>query len=151
MIGASGEQIGVLPLEEGLQKARENDLDLVEVAPQASPPVCRIMDYSKYKYDQEKKGREARKKQRTVHIKEIKFKPKIEEHDYQVKLHHLMRFLKRGDRVKVTLWFRGREMAHQEIGREILARVAKDSATLGEVERGPVLEGRHMVMIILPK
>ena len=124
---------------------------MVEVAPQASPPVCRVMDYSKYKYEQEKREKEARKKQRVIHLKEIKLKPKIEEHDYQVKLQHLLKFLKRGDRVKVTLIFRGREMAHTDIGRQILERMAQDISSVGEIEKGPVLEGRSMLMHVAPK
>ncbi len=151
VIDENGEQLGIISRDEGLRIARERELDLVEVAPQAVPPVCRVMDYSKYKYEQEKREREARKKQKNVHIKEIKLKPKIEEHDYQVKLQHLLRFLKKGDRVKVMLTFRGREMAHQEIGRQILDRLCKDSSSLGEVESGPFFEGKSIILSIIPK
>lgn len=151
VIGENGEQIGVVPANEGLKLAKEKNLDLVEVAPTAKPPVCRIMDYSKYKYDQEKKERLARKKQRVIHIKEIRLKPNIEEHDYQTKLHHLQRFLKRGDKVKVALMFRGREMAHVDVGRQLMDRLMKDLSEVGEVERPPILEGRFMVMFMAPK
>lgn len=136
---------------EGLRLAREKDLDLVEVAPQSNPPVCRIMDYSKYKYDQEKKEREAHRKQKTVHLKEIRLKPKIEEHDYQVKLAHLEKFLKRGDKAKVTLIFRGREITHPERGRQIMDRFAQDLSEVGALEKGPVAEGRTIVMVLTPK
>lgn len=151
VIGESGEQIGVISVVEGLRLAKEGGLDLVEVAPMAKPPVCRIMDYSKYKYDQEKKERIARKKQRVVHIKEIRLKPNIEEHDYQTKLHHLIRFLERGDKAKVTLMFRGREMAHVDAGRQLMDRLMKDLSEVAEVERPPVLEGRFLVMQLTPK
>jgi translation initiation factor IF-3 len=151
VIGENGEQIGVLLASEGLKLAKERSLDLVEVAPKANPPVCRIMDLSKYKYDQEKKERLARKKQRVIHIKEIRLKPNIEEHDYQTKLRHLKRFLGRGDRAKITLMFRGREMAHIDIGRQLMDRLMKDLSELAEAEKPPVLEGRFMVMIMTPK
>lgn len=151
VIGEDGEQIGVVAASEGLRLARERNLDLVEVAPKANPPVCRIMDFSKYKYDQEKKERLARKKQRAIHIKEIRLKPNIEEHDYQTKLHHLKRFLERGDKAKVTLMFRGREMAHIDTGRNLMDRLMKDLSELAEVEKPPVLEGRFMVMMVAPK
>lgn len=146
LIGPDGEQMGVVPTQDALQKAQEFGLDLVEVASQATPPVCRIMDYSKYKYDQEKKEKEARKHQRVMHLKEIKIKPNIEEHDYQVKLFHLRRFLTRGDKAKVTMTFRGREMSHMDIGRKILDRVISDLAEVGEVENGPTREGRNIII-----
>jgi translation initiation factor IF-3 len=123
----------------------------VEVAPAAKPPVCRIMDYSKYKYEQEKKEKQAKKHQKKVHVKEIKLRPKIGEHDYQVKLRHIERFLTRGDKVKVTLAFRGREMAHQEIGRKVLDRFIKDASNFGQVEKGPVTEGRFVNTVFGPK
>lgn len=151
LIGSEGDQLGVVEIQEALKRATEQGLDLVEVSPQASPPVCRIMNFSKFKYDQEKKEKAARKKQRVIHVKEIRFKPKIGEHDYQVKLHHVQRFLKRGDRIKVTLVFRGREMAHQELGRSILNRFAKDISDMGEVEKGPLSEGRNLIMIVSAK
>jgi len=131
--------------------AQEAGLDVVEVAPNVNPPVCRVMDYSKFKYEQEKREREAKKKQHIVHFKELKFGPKIEEHDYQVKFHHLEKFLKRGDRVKISMRFRGRQMAHVDIGRNILDRVIKDAYDFGEVEKPPVMEGRMITMIFMPK
>lgn len=126
-------------------------MDLVEIAPTAVPPVCRIMDYSKYKYEQEKREKEARKKQKVVHIKEIRLGPKIEEHDYQFKLKNLQEFLKRGDKVKVTMMFRGREMAHVDLGRKILDRLSSDISSVGEIEESPRLEGRFINMIIRAK
>ena len=126
-------------------------LDLVEVAPNINPPVCRVMDYPKFKYEQEKREREARKKQHVVHIKELKVGPKIEEHDYQVKLNHLEKFLKRGDRVKITMRFRGRQMEHIDLGRKVLNRLISDSQGFGEVERSPVLDGRVLGMAFTPK
>jgi translation initiation factor IF-3 len=143
--------LGVTTVEEGLSQAETSGLDLVEVAPQAKPSVCRIMDYSKYKYDQEKKEKQAKKHQKKTRLKEIKVRPKIEEHDYQVKLKHAERFLTRGDKVKVTLRFRGREMAHQELGRRVMDRVIKDIAAIGQVERGPITEGRLILLILAPK
>ena len=131
--------------------ATKYELDLVEVAPQVKPPVCRIMDFSKYKYDQEKREREAKKHQKTMHLKEIRVKPNIEEHDYDIKLKHLIEFLKKGDKVKVTLMFRGREMAHRDIGRRVVDRFATDTQGVGVVEHGPVFEGRMITMVIAPK
>lgn len=126
-------------------------LDLVEVAAGVNPPVCRIMDYSKYKYEQEKKEKLAKKHQKKMRLKEIKLRPKIEEHDYQVKLRNLERFLSRGDKVKVTLMFRGREMAHQELGRRIIDRFMKDSTNISQVEKGPLSEGRFINLVLAPK
>jgi len=143
--------LGITSVEEGLSQAQEKGLDLVEVAPQAKPAVCRIMDYSRYKYEQEKKEKLAKKHQKKVHLKEIKLRPKIEEHDYQVKLKQLQRFLSRGDKVKVTLAFRGREMRHQELGRRILDKFIKDSSHIGQVEREPVTEGRFVNAILAAK
>lgn len=151
VIDENGEQMGVVSVTEGLRIAKEKNLDLVEIAPKANPPVCRIMDFAKYKYEQEKKERLARKKQKIVHIKEIKVKPNIEEHDYQTKLRHLKRFLGRGDKVKVTLMFRGREMAHVDIGRKLMDKLMKDLSELAEIEKTPALEGRFMVMVMTPK
>lgn len=151
LVGPDGEQMGIVPTQDALQRAQEVDLDLVEVASQASPPVCRIMDYSKYKYDQEKKAKEARKHQKIVHLKEIKIKPNIEEHDYQVKLYHLRRFLARGDRAKLTMVFRGREMSHMDIGRKILDRVVSDLVEVGEVESAPKREGRSIIVNFIPR
>jgi len=131
--------------------AKDAQLDLVEVAPTAAPPVCRIMDYSRYKYEQEKKEREAKKKQKVIHLKEIKLGPNIEEHDYQVKLNHLKRFLERGDKTKVTIWFRGREMAHTNKGRILLDRAARDLSGISEIEDAPKLDGRRMIMVLKAK
>jgi len=127
------------------------ELDLVEVAPQVKPPVCRIMDFSKYKYEQEKREREAKKHQKQFHIKEIRMKPNIEEHDFDIKLKHTIEFLKEGNKVKVTLMFRGREMAHRDIGRRVIDRFAKDIQETGMVEHGPLLEGRMITMIVAPR
>ena len=152
MIDQNGEQAGVVQLQEGIRRAQEAGLDLVEVAAQAQPPVCRIMDYSKYKYEQEKKQREAKKKQHIIHIKELKLKPNIEEHDYQVKHAHLRKFLERGDKTKVTMMFRGREVQHMERGRVVLDRLMKDVADIGEVIEPPVtMFGRTIVMTFGPK
>ena len=131
--------------------AREAELDLVEVAATAVPPVCRIMDFSKFKYDQEKKEKEARKKQKVIHLKEVKYHPFIEENDYQVKLHSIERFLKEGDKAKITMVFRGREMNYVDKGRKVLERLSQDISPLGEVERPPVLEGKMITMIVMPK
>ena len=136
---------------EAVKRAEEAGLDLVEVAPTASPPVCRIIDYKKYKYEQEKREKEARKKQKVVHIKEIRMGPKIGEHDYQFKLRYLEDFLKRGDKVKVTMMFRGREMAHVDLGKKILDRLSSDISSIGEIEEAPRLEGRFMNMVIRAK
>ena len=151
MIGDAGEQLGVLPVFEGIRLAREKGLDLVEVAPQSVPPVCRIMDYSKFKYELSKREREAKKHQRVMHLKEIKFKPHINEHDYQVKLAAVRKFLERGDKTKVTMVYRGREMAHMELGRRVVDRVLQDLADLSTVEKTPSLEGRFMTMVVSPK
>ncbi len=131
--------------------AKEASLDLVEVAPNSRPPVCRIMDYSRYKYEQSKKEKLARKKQKNIELKEIKLKPKIGEHDYQFKLRHAQRFLKKGDRVKITLAFRGREIVHPDLGRKILERFSRDIAPIGEILKEPTREGRFLIMIIVPK
>jgi len=150
-VGPDGKQIGILPLAEAQRLADEAELDLVEIAPEAKPPVCRIMDYGKYRFELGKKLREARRKQKQVHVKEIKFRPGTDEGDYQVKLRNLRRFLTEGEKAKVTLRFRGREMAHQEIGLRLLERVEQDLADLGVVEQRPKLEGRQLVMVIAPK
>lgn len=145
-----GEQIGVRPIDEARWLARELGLDLVEVAPDARPPVCRLMDYGKYKYEQSVKQREARKKQTRTVIKEVKFRPKIDKHDYQVKMRRAVQFLEENDKVKVTMMFRGREVTHPEIGREILQRLADDVADYGEIEMRPKMEGRNMTMQLAP-
>ncbi len=151
LIGAEGEQVGIVSLEEALAASDEADLDLVEIAPQADPPVCRLMDYGKFLFQENKKKQSARKKQQQVHVKEVKFRPGTGEGDYQTKLRNLVRFLTHGDRAKVTMWFRGREMAHQELGRQLLQRVEQDLAEYAKVEQEPRLEGRQMVMMLAPK
>jgi translation initiation factor IF-3 len=150
LIGADGENVGVVSPERGLELAEQAGLDLVEISPNASPPVCKIMDYGKYKYEQQKRESEARKKQKIIEIKEVKFRPNTDTHDYDVKMRNVTRFLEAGDKVKVTLRFRGREMAHQNLGRELLERVAEDVEGLGKVENMPKMEGRQMVMMIGP-
>lgn len=151
VVGEEAEQLGVMAIQDALKRAEEAGLDLVEVAPTAVPPVCRIIDYSKYKYEQEKREKEARKKQRVVHIKEIRISPKIGEHDYQFKLRNLEDFLKRGDKVKITMMFKGREMAHVSIGRKVLERLSSDISAIGEIEETPRLEGRFINMVIRAK
>jgi len=151
LIGEDGTQLGIVSLTEALLKAEDADLDLVEIAPQAQPPVCKIMDYGKYKYHEQKRQHEARLKQKQIQVKEIKFRPRTDEADYQVKLRNLIRFLSEGDKAKVTLRFRGREMAHQEFGLHLLQRVEADLAEYGTVEQNPKLEGRQMVMVLAPK
>lgn len=151
LIGTEGEQVGVVSIAEALRIAEEAELDLVEVAADAKPPVCRIMDYGKYLFEENKKKHAARKKQKQIQIKEVKFRPGTEEGDYQVKLRNLVRFLEDGDRAKITLRFRGREMAHQELGLKLLKRIEADLAEVGTVEQFPRMEGRQMVMVIVPK
>ncbi|MBA3563001.1 MAG: translation initiation factor IF-3 [Gammaproteobacteria bacterium] len=151
VIGVDGEQAGVMSREAALGLASEVGLDLVEVSPNAEPPVCRIMDYGKYLFEQNKKAQGARKKQKQIHIKEVKFRPGTDEGDYQVKLRNLIRFLSGGDKTKVTLRFRGREMAHQELGAKLLERVRNDLQEYGGVEQFPQMEGRQMIMVIAPK
>jgi len=138
-------------LEEALAASEESELDLVEIAPTADPPVCRLMDYGKFLFQENKKKQSARKKQQQVHVKEVKFRPGTGEGDYQTKLRNLIRFLTHGDRTKVTMWFRGREMAHQDLGRQVLKRVEQDLAEYAKVESEPRLEGRQMVMMLAPK
>jgi translation initiation factor IF-3 len=150
LVGPDGGQIGIVSTQDALRRARELDLDLVEVAPQAVPPVCRIMDYGKYKYEKDIRQKEARKKQARIEVKEIKFRPKIDPHDYATKKGHVERFLKSGARVKVTIMFRGREMAHTELGRKILDRLVEDLKELAVVDAYPKLDGRNMVMVIAP-
>jgi len=149
-VGADGAQVGVVSTQDALRMARELDLDLVEVAPQADPPVCRIMDYGKYKYERDIRQKEARKKQSRVEVKEIKFRPKIDPHDYATKKGHVERFLKAGAKVKVTIMFRGREMAHTELGRKILDRLVGELGDTVVVESMPKQEGRNMIMVIAP-
>jgi len=151
VVDESGKQIGIMPIEEARARAEEAGLDLVEIAPNADPPVCKIIDYGKFKYQLSKKAQEARKNQKTTQLKEIKFRPKIDEHDYQFKKNHIIRFLTAGHMVKVTVMFRGREMVHTEMGRRILDRLIVDLEELARVEREPKLEGRNMSMIFAPK
>ena len=151
VINADGEQAGVMSIASALELARSQTLDLVEVSPNAEPPVCRIMDFGKFIFEQNKKAQSARRKQKQVHVKEIKFRPGTDEGDYQVKLRKLREFLEHGDKAKVTLRFRGREMAHQDLGAKLLARVRDDLEELGLVEQMPQMEGRQMIMIIGPK
>ena len=150
LIGAEGEQVGVVGIRAALQMAEEAGVDLVEIAPLAQPPVCRIMDYGKFKYQEAKKAHEAKLKQKQVQIKEIKLRPGTDENDYQIKLRNMTRFLEEGDKVKVTLRFRGREMAHQEFGMRQLERIKADLENFGLVEQMPKMEGRQMIMVIAP-
>ena len=149
-MGADGAQIGIVSTQDALRQAQDLDLDLVEVAPQATPPVCRIMDYGKYKYERDVRQKEARKKQQRVEVKEIKMRPKIDPHDYGIKKGHVIRFLQAGARVKVTIMFRGREMAHTELGRRLLDHLTGDLQELATVETYPKLDGRNMVMVLAP-
>ncbi|MFQ5599941.1 MAG: translation initiation factor IF-3 [Candidatus Krumholzibacteriia bacterium] len=151
VVGDDGEQLGVLPTREALAKARELGFDLVEVAPKSRPPLCRIMDYGKYKYEQAKKAKLARKRQHQVVVKEIKMRPKIEPHDYEFKKKHIVEFLEHGDKVKVTLMFRGREMAHTNLGRVLLDQLASELADVGKVEAPARQEGRTMVLLLAPQ
>ncbi|WP_425353563.1 translation initiation factor IF-3 [Roseovarius aestuariivivens] len=150
LIGADGENVGVVSPEKGMELAEQAGLDLVEISPNATPPVCKVMDYGKFKYEQQKRESEARKKQKIVEVKEVKFRPNTDTHDYDVKMRNVMRFLEHGDKVKVTLRFRGREMAHQDLGRDLLQRVATDVEGVGKIENMPKMEGRQMIMIIGP-
>nr|WP_260519240.1 translation initiation factor IF-3 [Aliiroseovarius sp. M344] len=149
-MGAEGENVGVVTPAQAMVMAQEAGLDLVEISPNAAPPVCKIMDFGKFKYEQQKRESEARKKQKTIEVKEVKFRPNTDTHDYDVKMRNVFKFLENGDKVKVTLRFRGREMAHQNLGRELLERVAEDTKDVGKVENMPKMEGRQMVMMIGP-
>jgi translation initiation factor IF-3 len=151
LISPEGEQLGILPIEEALALAHERDLDLVEVAPNERPPVCRVMDYGKYKYQQAKRSQEARKRQKVIQVKEIKMRPKTEEHDYQFKMRHAHRFLEEGNKVKVSLLFRGREMDHVELGQRLLDRIITDCKDVSSVEQHPRLEGQTLSLILAPK
>lgn len=150
LIGAEGENVGVVTPAQAMAMAEEAGLDLVEISPNANPPVCKIMDYGKYKYAQQKRESEARKKQKVIEVKEVKFRPGTDKHDYDVKMKNVFKFLEKGDKVKVTLRFRGREMAHIDLGRELLERIAADVTEHGKVENMPKMEGRQMVMMIGP-
>lgn len=151
VITATGEQLGVLPIEEALTAAEDRGLDLVEVAPNARPPVVKIMDYGKYKFEEAKAARAAKKKQHVIHLKEVKFRPGIDDHDFEFKTRHAREFLQDGNKVKVTMMFRGRQLAHVEIGRAVLDRVAEVLEDVGKIEMQPKLEGRNMTMVIGPK
>ncbi|MEC7761918.1 MAG: translation initiation factor IF-3 [Pseudomonadota bacterium] len=150
LIGAEGENIGVVSPQRGMELAEQAGLDLVEISPNATPPVCKIMDFGKFKYETQKREAEARKNQKTIEVKEVKFRPNTDVHDYDVKMKNVVKFLEKGDKVKVTLRFRGREMAHQNLGRELLERVAEDTKEIGKVENMPKMEGRQMIMMIGP-
>ncbi|MDI3534558.1 MAG: translation initiation factor [Thermosediminibacterales bacterium] len=151
VIDINGNQIGIMQTKQALKLAREKQYDLVKVAPQAKPPVCRIMDYGKYKYEQSKKEKEARKKQKVINIKEIRMSPNIEEHDFQVRVRNALRFLKDGNKVKATIRFRGRQITHSALGQEVLERLAEELKDFGVIERKPKVEGRNMIMILAPK
>ena len=150
-IDPNGEQLGVLDTFDAIRKADDFGLDLVEVQPNADPPVCKILDYGKFKYEAQKRANEARKKQKIIEVKEIKLRPNIDEHDYQVKMRNVQKFLNAGDKVKVTLRFRGREMAHQELGANVLTRVREETDEFAKVEAMPKMEGRQMIMVLAPK
>ncbi|MBE3595578.1 MAG: translation initiation factor IF-3 [Hydrogenibacillus sp.] len=151
LIDVDGRQIGIVPLKEALRQAREKNLDLVNIAPQANPPVCRIMDYGKYKFEQSKKEKEARKKQKVITIKEVRFSATIEEHDFNTKLRHVIQFLRKGDKVKCSLRFRGRQITHADLGTEIMQRIIDGTKDIAVVEKTPGMEGRSMIMVLAPK
>lgn len=151
LIGEKGEAVGVVSLDEAKELAYNSELDLVEISPNADPPVCKVMDYGKYQFEQNKKQQAAKKKQKQILVKEIKFRPGTEKGDYQVKLRNLIKFLTEGNKTKITVRFRGREMAHRELGMELLKRIEKDLVELGSVEQFPKMEGRQMVMVLGPK
>ena len=150
-IDPNGEQLGVIDTREAILKAEDFGLDLVEVQPNVDPPVCKILDYGKFKYEAQKRANEARKKQKIIEVKEIKLRPNIDEHDYQVKMRNVVKFLTGGDKVKVTLRFRGREMAHQELGANVLTRVREETEEIAKIEAMPKMEGRQMIMVLAPK
>ena len=151
LIDEKGENAGVMPIAQALGRAEQAGLDLVEIAPQADPPVCKILDFGKYKYEEQKRKNEARKKQKVIEIKEIKMRPSIDDHDYDIKMRSVVKFLTGGDKVKVTLRFRGRELVHQEIGMKVLERVRGDLAEVAKVEQFPKMEGRQMTMVVVPR
>ena len=151
LVGIDNEPIGIVGLRDAMRMAEEAEVDLVEIAPHARPPVCRLMDYGKFKYQEQKRAHEARQKQKVIQVKEVKFRPGTDDGDYQVKLRNLRRFLEEGDKAKVTLRFRGREMAHQEFGVRLLDRVRTDLEEVAMVEQMPKLEGRQMIMVVAPK
>jgi translation initiation factor IF-3 len=151
LVAEDGEQLGIVPVRDALRMAEERDVDLVEIAPTAQPPVCKLMDYGKFKYRESKKAHEAKLKQKQIQVKEIKFRPGTDEGDYQIKLRNLIKFLDEGDKTKITLRFRGREMAHQEFGQRLLERVKNDLEPYGTVEQWPKMEGRQLIMVLAPK
>lgn len=151
LIGSEGDQLGIVPISKALELANQQELDLVEVAPSAAPPVCRIIDFSKFKYDQEKKEREAKKHQHQGRLKEIRLKPNIDDHDYKVKVKQALAFLAKKDKVRINLFFRGRQMEHLDLGRKILERFIQDAQAIGQVEKNPSLEGRIMSFVLSPK
>jgi translation initiation factor IF-3 len=151
LIGEDGANVGVVPIRQAIMMAEEANLDLVEISPDAKPPVCKILDYGKFKFQEQKKAAEARKKQKVIEIKEIKMRPMIDDHDYDVKMRAIKRFFEEGDKVKITLRFRGREMAHQELGQQLLDRVKKDTVEIAKVESEPRFEGRQIVMVLAPR
>jgi len=151
LIGADGKQLGVMPLREALRYAQEANLDLVKIASNAKPPVCKVMDFGKYKYEQSKREKEARKNQKVINVKEIRMNPTIDEHDFQVRLKNTLKFLQEGNKVKVSIRFRGRQMAHTKLGEEVLNKMAENIKEYGIVERMPKMEGRSMIMILSPR
>jgi translation initiation factor IF-3 len=151
VVGEEGEQLGVMDVRDAIRAAREKGLDLVEVAPNADPPVCKIIDFGKYQYEAKKKANEAKKKQLTITVKEVKFRPGTDDHDYDYRMKHAREWLSGGDKVKATIWFRGREMTHRELGARILAKLEQDLADVGEVEARPRMEGNQMFIILGPK
>lgn len=151
LIGSDGEMIGVVSVAEGIKRAKAENLDLVEISPNAEPPVCKILNFGQYKYQAQKHAQEGKKKQKTSQLKELKLRPNIGEHDYKVKLNHMIKFLENGDKVKVTLRFRGREMAHQDIGHDLMMRMIGDVEEIGKAELAPKMDGRQMLMVIVPK
>ncbi len=150
-VGPDGDMLGVMNVDDALSRAEDYGLDLVEVSPNADPPVCKILDYGKFKYEAQKKKNEAKKKQKVIEVKEIKMRPNIDEHDYQTKMRNVNRFLGDGDKVKLTMRFRGREMAHQEIGLKVLKRIQEELVEIAKVEAHPKLEGRQMIMVVAPR
>jgi translation initiation factor IF-3 len=151
LIGADGSQIGVVAIQAALRAAEDSGLDLVEISPNADPPVCKLLDYGKFKYEAQKKANEARKRQKTIDVKEIKMRPNIDDHDYEVKLRAMNKFIGEGDKVKFTIRFRGRELAHPEIGRKLLDRIREDSEEVAKIESMPKMEGRQMIMVVAPR
>lgn len=150
LVDASGDMVGVVPIADAIKRARNAGLDLVEVSPNATPPVCKVLDYGKYKYEAQKKANEARKKQKIIHLKEIKIRPGIDDHDFATKMKQMHKFLDAGDKVKITLRFRGREMAHQDLGLQVMNRVKEEAADKARIETQPKMEGRQAIMILAP-